>query len=281
MTDAIDAHVHVWERSTDPQAWIDPDSMGAIDRDFTVSDLGDMLRDVGVGRAVVVQSSNSAGETRRLLAADPEAVTGVVGWIDLTDDADVAISHALAGAKTRLVGIRHLAHIDPDPTWLLRPDVGTGLEALARHRLVFDLVIRWWQLPQATSIARTHPDTTFVLDHLGGPPLGTEHMAEWASQINRLGGCPNVTAKVSGLPSALGTDSWTTADLREPFDAALDAFGPARLMYGSDWPLVRLGGGPSRWHDAFDELVRPLSDEEQRLMRGECATLTYGLEESK
>jgi L-fuconolactonase len=106
-------------------------------------------------------------------------------------------------------------------------------------------------------------------------------MSEWALLLKRLGEQQNVVAKVSGLPSALGTDSWTTADLRDPFDVALDAFGPARLMYGSDWPLVRLGGGPSRWHDAFDELVQPLTDEEQRLMRGGCATRTYRLEESQ
>lgn len=277
----VDAHVHVWQRATDPQPWIDPETMPAIDRDFTFPDLGDMLRDVGVTRAVVVQSSHSAGETRRLLSAESVVVAGVVGWIDLTGDVDVAISQLRADAAARLVGIRHLAHIDPDPTWLLRPEVGVGLDALARHDLAFDLVIRWWQLPQAVSVARAHPHTAFVLDHLGGPPLGTEHMAEWARQLGGLAQQPNVTAKISGLASALGTTTWTTDDLRAPFDAALDAFGAARLMYGSDWPLVHLGGGPSRWREAFDELVQPLTAQEQRLIHSECATLTYRLEGSQ
>lgn len=255
--------------------------MAGIDRDFTVADMAAMLRDVDVTRAVVVQSSHSAGETQRLLAADPSIVAGVVGWIDLTGDADAAIATARAGAVSRLVGIRHLAHIDQDPTWLLRADVGEALDALARHRLAFDLVIRWWQLPQATSIARNHPDTTFVLDHLGGPPLDTEHMTEWAHLLERLAQQSNVTAKVSGLPSALGRDDWTIDDFREAFDAALGAFGPARLMYGSDWPLIHLGGGPSRWRRAFDTLVQPLTREEQRLIRGGCATRAYGLEDTE
>jgi L-fuconolactonase len=262
----IDAHVHLWHRATDPQPWIDPGTMGAIDRDFGSDDLARMLADTGVDTAVVVQTVNDLGETQRLLSRSEP----VVGWIDLT--ADAAAQLEKLGADGRLVGIRHLVHVDPDPQWLGRPDVGASFDTLAEHGLGFDLVVRWWQLDLAASVAAARPGTRFVLDHLGGIAECDDDEG-WERGLRTLAALPNVAAKISGL-AALVPD----ADrLRRVADVALDAFGPHRLMYGSDWPLALLGAGPVAWRAAVDALVADLSTDERRAIDGGTAAAWYGL----
>ncbi|TFV31542.1 hypothetical protein E4K10_04805 [Streptomyces sp. T1317-0309] len=142
-----------------------------------------------------------------------------------------------------VVGVRHLAHIDPDPQWMMREEVGAGLTVLEREGLCFDLVVREWQLPQATRLAARHGGLRFVLDHLGGPPEPGQDRSMWASRLRDLARQPNVVAKVSGLTSGLAPGSWRAADLAAPVTIALGSFGPGRLLYGSDWPLAELGGG--------------------------------------
>ena len=156
MTARIDAHVHLWNRRTDPQEWIDPVAMAVIDRDFGDDDLRAVLASTGTDRAVLVQASNSLEESERLSQADPAVVAGLVAWVDLTGDVPAQLDRVRAG-RVPVVGVRHLAHIDPDPEWLLRPDVARGLSALGREGLAFDLVVRDWQLPQA-AVARQGSD---------------------------------------------------------------------------------------------------------------------------
>lgn len=280
MTAVLDAHVHIWDRATDPQAWIDPTSMGVIDRDFSVADMATMLDASGAPCGIMVQSSNSAPETRRLLATTSPRVAGVVGWVDLGGDVAGQLSAIPAADSARLVGIRHLVHIDPDTAWLLRADVGRGLAALGAHRLVFDLVVRASQLGQVDTVVGRHPDTTFVIDHLGAPPIGSDDLPTWASQLRAVARHPNVAIKVSGLPSAYGSDAWEPVTFRDVFDVALNAFGPHRMMYGSDWPLVELGGGAGRWADCVRTLTAELSTQELSSIWHGCATRTYNLEEA-
>ncbi|GAA0241463.1 amidohydrolase family protein [Cryptosporangium japonicum] len=267
MTGRIDAHVHLWRRATDPQPWIDPVTMAVIDRDFAADDLARMLAATGVDTAVVVQSVNDLGETQRLLGGP----SPVVGWIDLT--ADVAAQLEKLGTEGRLVGVRHLVHVDSDPRWLGRPDVGASLDTLAAHGLGFDLVVRWWQLELAAGVAAARPGTRFVLDHLGGVAECDDDDG-WERGLRALAALPNVAAKISGL-AALVPD---TARLRRVTEVALDAFGPHRLMYGSDWPLALLGVGPVAWRAAVDELTGDLSADERRAVDGGTAAAWYGLE---
>lgn len=272
MTGVIDAHVHLWNRATDPQPWIDPASMAAIDRDFTAGDLERMLAETGAGAAVVVQATNSLAETRRLLAGAGPGAAGVVGWIDLTGDAGVQLASIGADGSRRLVGIRHLVHVDPDPGWLGRPEVGAALDVLGTRGLRFDLVLRSWQLPLAGAVADAHPATRFVLDHLGGVVETTDD-AGWESGLRSLARRPNVYAKISGL-TALVADP---VRLRRVTGVAIEAFGPDRLMYGSDWPLVRLASGPAAWRAAVDELIGDLNAGERHAILSRTAADCYGL----
>ena len=275
MSLTLDAHVHVWNRKTDPQPWIDPATMGAIDRDFSMADVGSMLDTVALDRAIVVQSSNSAPETERLLTGATDRIAGVVGWLDLTQDVPRQLDGLEPAVRQRLVGVRHLVHIDPDPEWLARPDVARGLAALGTEGLTFDVVARWWQLPLVARVAADLPDVTFVLDHLGGPPLGTGDMSAWEAGLLALARRDNVFAKLSGVAGELGSAAWHSAECLPAIEAAFDAFGPGRLAYGSDWPMVELVGGAPKWHAATRAWVASLAPTERDAVFGATAARIY------
>ncbi|MFD1276166.1 amidohydrolase family protein [Streptomyces kaempferi] len=180
-------------------------------------------------------------------------------------------------AAVPVIGVRHLAHIDPDPQWMMREEIGAGLTVLEREGLCFDLVVRTWQLPQATRLAARHGGLRFVLDHLGGPPEPGQDRSTWASRLRELARQPNVVAKVSGLTSGLAPGSWRTADLASPVTIALGSFGPERLLYGSDWPLAELGGGAQPWKSALEALLDGLSASERARVFGGNAADVYSL----
>lgn len=275
MSPTLDAHVHVWSRKTDPQPWIDPATMGPIDRDFSMADAERMLDSVALDRAIVVQSSNSASETRRLLEGATERIAGVVGWVDLTADVSRQLDDLEPVARERLVGIRHLVHIDPDPEWLARPEIARGLSELGKQGLTFDVVARWWQLPLVATVASGLPGVTFVLDHLGGPPVGTADMEAWEKALGALARRDNVVAKLSGVAGEIGSPDWTPEQCTPAIEAAFKTFGPRRLMYGSDWPMVELVGGPAKWHAATQAWVAVLAPVERGAVFGATAAATY------
>ncbi|WP_172592029.1 amidohydrolase family protein [Subtercola boreus] len=251
----IDTHAHLWRRSRTPQPWIDPASMAVIDRDFWFEDLALMQRQSGIDGAVLVQSVNDTQESVDLLSlVDGRAVLGVIGWIDLEQDvaAQLAALREQPGGH-RLLGIRHLAHLDLDPEWLLRPTV--DLAALGDAGLPFDLVVRADQLGIAEHAVAAHPRTRFVLDHLGNPPLTSGDLAGWRHDLGSLARHENVVVKLSGLTLQTDWSNWSVDDLREPVDVALDHFGPSRVMFGSDWPLVTLASDAPSWVDIVRELV--------------------------
>ncbi len=280
----IDTHVHLWDRSLVPQTWIDPHSMSAIDRDFSGDHLSEQLREAGISRAVVVQSDRTLIENDYLFdeAQRTPELTGVVGWVDLRGGAvGVRIQlDALSGheGSSKLVGIRHPVHIDEDERWLSRDDVADGLAELGARSLAFDLVIRPWQLEQAARLAARVPGTSFVLDHLGKPPLSTGELNAWSAGLRQLAALPNVAAKVSGLTIEDDWGDWSQEALERAIDPALELFGPSRLMFGSDWPLVRLTrGGYRGWIDAYRSATSALSADEQRQIDAGTAERVYGM----
>lgn len=277
MTARIDAHVHLWDRALDPQDWIDPITMAAIDRDFGTAELATMLSSTDMDSAIVVQASNSLEESLRLVRSDRRVVAGVVVWVDLQGNVTDQLDRVGRTANVPIVGVRHLVHIDPDPEWLLRPEVGAGLAALEEADLAFDLVVRDWQLRQAAAVAGRHPGLRFVLDHLGGPLADDADPARWEDGLRTLAALPNTSAKLSGLTSGLAPGAWTAADLRPVVTTAFDAFGAGRLLYGSDWPLAELGGGAPAWRHAVDELLTDLSPGDRSAVLGGTAVSVYSL----
>ncbi|MEU9996158.1 amidohydrolase family protein [Streptomyces sp. NPDC050848] len=277
----VDAHHHVWDLSVRNQDWIVGEELASLRRDFTLADLEPEARAAGVTATVLVQTVTVAEETPELLAlasAGP-LVAGVVGWTDLTapDVADeLARLRELPGGD-RLVGIRHQVQSEPDPLWLLRPDVLRGLRAVADAGLAYDLVVLPHQLPAAASAAFLLPQLTFVLDHLGKPPIATQERETWARDLRLLAELPHTVAKLSGLATEARWDSWTVDDLRPYTDTALEAFGPDRLMFGSDWPVCRLAVSYGQVVDTARELTTGLSATEQSSIFAGTATRAYGL----
>ncbi|MEV1076273.1 amidohydrolase family protein [Micromonospora parva] len=280
----VDAHHHLWVRARHPQSWIDPVTMAAIDADFEPADLAPLARAAGVTATVVVQSIPSVAETVDLLgiAAEDTVIRGVVGWVDLTADDVAEHLDRLRSARggERLVGIRHLVQSETDPAYLDRPDVRRGIAAVGAAGLVFDLLVRQHQLPMAVRLTRDLPEVSFVLDHLGKPALGRPEMAQWSRDLRSLAASPNTTAKLSGLVTEVPGSAWTPGDLRPAVEDALDAFGPDRLMFGSDWPVCLLASSYQRWVDTVAELLDGQDAADRASIWGATARRAYGLETS-
>jgi L-fuconolactonase len=280
----IDSHQHFWDLSAHDQPWLASDPVLApLLRNFTLADLAPLVAAEGVTASVVVQTVTEPGETPELLAlaAGPGLVAGVVGWADLTapDVADVLARLRELPGGDHLSGIRHPVLIEPDSDWLARPDVLRGLAAVARAGLAYDVVGEPRHLPAAVTAARQVPELRFVLDHLGNPDMSPEPSEPWASAFTQFAALENTTAKLSGVlgvPPPPGAAS-TLAHLRPYYDFALQAFGPSRLMFGSDWPPCTLDATYAQVCAAARALTADLSEPEQRAIFSETARRTYGL----
>ncbi|GAA4942072.1 amidohydrolase family protein [Actinoplanes utahensis] len=233
----VDAHQHFW---TADCPWLAEPGLEPLRRDFTVEDLRPHLAAAGVHRTVLVEAGRcDLAETIAFLAlaaATPE-IAAVVGWASLSDP-DLATT--LAGLRrqpggTLLAGIRDQVQAGPDDL-LDQPGVRSGLSTVAAAGLVNELVVRAAQLPSAARAAAALPEATFVLDHLGKPPIASGDTKRWRDLIAPVAELPNVTAKLSGLVTEAGP-GWSAADLRPYVETALELFGPDRLIFGSDWPV--------------------------------------------
>ncbi|MFD4508494.1 amidohydrolase family protein [Streptomyces sp. NPDC058457] len=257
----IDAHHHVWDLSVRDQDWIAGPELQPLRRNFTVEDLEPQAAAAGVTRTVLVQTVTVPEETPEflVLADTHDLVAGVVGWTDLTrpDVAEELARLSELPGGSYLKGIRHQVQGEPDPEWLLRPDVGRGLTALADAGLVYDLIVQPHQLPAAVKAAETHPGLTFVLDHLGKPPIAAGAREPWGSAVRALAALPNTVCKLSGMVTEADPAAWTVDDLRPYAETVLDAFGPDRLMFGSDWPVCVLAGTYGEVFDAATRLITP------------------------
>jgi L-fuconolactonase len=275
----IDAHHHIW---TADYAWLAAPGLAPIRRDYTVDDLLAAIDAAGVDRTILVEAGREdAGETREFLAtaARTPRIAAVVGWVDPFDPrlAETIAGHRAAGGGGKLAGVRSQIQGDPDPDVLARPDLHEGLAVIADAGLVFDLVIRADQLPGAVVAAKALPQLRFVLDHLAKPPIRGGDLGAWPDDLRRLADHPNVVAKLSGLVTEAEWTAWTPADLAPVAGQALAVFGAERLLWGSDWPVVELAGGYSRWLDTARSLV---PEGVHPAVFGGNAARTYGLDES-
>ena len=277
----VDAHHHLWDLGVRDQDWITGPALAPLRRDFLLGDYQPVAEAHGVAASVVVQTVTMPGETAELIAlADAsDLIAGVVGWTDLTspDVADriAALKERPGGGK--LVGLRHQVQSEPDPDWLTRPGVLRGLTAVAQAGLVYDLVITAGQLGQATRAAAAVPGLRFVLDHLGKPPIVAGRTEPWARDLRGLAALPNTSAKRSGLVTEADWRQWKVADLRPYAEVALDAFGPARMMFGSDWPVCTLAASYPEVLAATRDLTAGLIPAEREAVFAGTAISVYGL----
>jgi L-fuconolactonase len=280
MTRVIDAHQHFWERGRFKDAWLDLPEHAPISGSFGPADLAPLLREAGVDGSVFVQTQHDLEENRwALTLADANPwILGVVGWVDL---ASPKVEDQLREfrAHKKFVGVRHLVQDEPDDGFILRDDVGRGLRVLERLGVPYDLLFLAKHLKHAAVLARRFPGLRMAIDHLSKPRIRDGGLAGWREELKAAAGFPNVYCKLSGMATEADRAAWTPKDL-EPFvDVALEAFGPARLMYGSDWPVCLLAAPYARVKSTLDGLIARLSPAERTKILGGSAERFYALPE--
>ena len=267
----VDAHHHFWNPARIAQPWM-TDEHAAIDRPFEPADLAPLLEENGIGATVLVQSASADEDTDYMfdLVAEAPWVGAVTAWCRL-DDVEAARQRLdeLAG-QSKLRAIRHLIHQEADPHWLLRDGVQPALRLLEERGLLLELpAVFPDHLCDVPELARRYPALTLVVDHLAKPPLGTDEMPAWRAQIARAAEFPNVAAKVSGLSTIVRRPDWRAADIESAVQTAVGAFGPERLLFGSDWPVALLNG-------TYDHVVRETAAAIRRTAGGDADAILGG-----
>jgi L-fuconolactonase len=270
----IDAHQHFWELARGDYGWLTP-ALGSIHRDFGPGDLQPHLRRHRIDATILVQAAPTVSETTYLLAlaAATPFVAGVVGWVDLAAT-DAAARIGRLAEDPSLVGVRPMVQDIQDDDWLLQDELSDGFAALARHGLVFDALVLPRHLPRLTEVVDRHPDLIFVIDHLAKPPVAEGTLAPWDADIAGLAQRPNVVCKLSGLITEAGPE-WSCDELRPYAAHVLDRFGPGRVLWGSDWPVVNLRGGYADWWQATEALLGSLPPEDKEAILGGNAQRVY------
>ncbi|MBB6627710.1 amidohydrolase family protein [Nocardioides sp. KIGAM211] len=269
----IDAHQHVWDLERAPYPWLG-EHVPQWNRTFTFEELAPQLARAGVGATVMVQSADNDADTdlMRAVADEHPEVVGIVVYVPLERPDEAAARLAALRADPRVVGVRNLIHDLPDPDWILRPEVDEGLGVLAAAGVTFDYVaVLPRHLEHVPTLCERHPDLRIVIDHLAKPPVGAsaDDREPWWSLVAAAAESPQVVAKVSGLYPGDAMDTWTPDGVRPFVERALELFGPARLMYGGDWPISVAAGGYDRVFaglmEVLDGLGLDAADREQVL----------------
>jgi L-fuconolactonase len=274
----IDAHQHYWDPARGDYDWLTPD-LAALYRVFGPADLAPLRARAGVERTVVVQAAPSVDETRYLLrlAAGEASIAGVVGWVPMLAGGAPALIETLA-CDPKFKGIRPMLQDLPDDDWIANPALAPAVEALVAHDLAFDALIFTRHVPALECFAQRFPALRIVIDHGAKPPIrdaGSGWRA-WADGIERLARLPQVHCKLSGLATE-AAEGWTEATLEPYVEHLLNTFGPQRLMWGSDWPVLNLNGDYLLWHSVASALLAGLGDAARDAVFGANAAAFYRL----
>ena len=273
----IDSHHHFWNYSASEYAWIDA-QMEVLQRDFRPEHLRLEIERAGIAGVVSVQARQTIEETDWLLgvAEQHDWIRGVVGWLPL---ASPELDQALERRQhcQALKGVRHVVQSEPDEEFILGADFNRGLALLPQFDLVYDILIFARQLGPAIRCVDRHPNLRFVLDHIAKPTIDAEFDDRWGIHIRELAKRDNVTCKFSGVVTEVRDPAWSLTTVKPYWDAALEAFGPQRLMFGSDWPVSLLRCSYMDWVSTVEKLAAQLSDDERTALWGGTATRVYQL----
>lgn len=274
----LDTHHHFWHYTPEEYAWIGPE-MSALRRDFLPADLLREIRSAGVDGVISVQSRQSEGETNWLLdlARQHDFIRGVVGWAPLVSPNVGELLSQWARNHPKLVAVRHVVQDEPDDDFILRPDFNRGVSLLKDFNLRYDILIFERHLPQTIKFVDRHPDQVFILDHIAKPRIRAGEIEPWRTNLRKLAERENVYCKVSGMVTEADWRTWTPDSLRPYFDAALEAFGPSRLMFGSDWPVCLAACTYGQWVETVQQWSAELTPPEKDRLFSGTAAAAYGL----
>jgi L-fuconolactonase len=276
----IDAHHHFWNYTAAEYGWID-DSMAALRRDFLPTDLRSTLSAAGVDAAITVQARQSLEETQWLLgmAGQNHFLAGVVGWVPLVEPGVGALLECFT-PHSKLKGIRHIVQAEADDRFLLRDDFNRGIREVTARKLVYDILIYERHLPVAIEFVDRHPRQRFVLDHIAKPRIRDSALEPWSTNLRELARRENVFCKLSGVATEADFPRLTPANRSQllPYmEIALEAFGPQRIMFGSDWPVCLAAMPYADWLGMVRDSIAGLSESEREWVLGKTAQHAYAL----
>jgi len=274
----IDSHHHFWKYSVNEYGWID-DDMKSIRKDFLPEDLEREIRGAGIDAVVSVQARQTVSETEWLLGFSEEHafIKGLVGWVPLSSP-NVKQHLSRFSSFPKLKSVRHVVQGESDDDFILGNDFNRGIKVLKEFGLAYDILILEKHLPQTIRFVDMHPDQVFILDHIAKPRIKENIIEPWRKNIRSLAQRRNVYCKVSGMVTEADYGKWTEEQLRPYFETVLEAFGPERLMFGSDWPVCTVACEYRRWGAIVHKFISGLSVSEQDAIFGGNAVKAYDLE---
>ena len=272
----IDAHQHFWDLQRFDYPWLQAEALKPIRQTYLPVDLRPHLDQCGIDYSIFVQTRHALDETRWVLelCAEYPFLAGVVGWVDLqspecADQLDELQTHP------HFLGVRHVIQDEPDDNFATHPATLRGLKLLEQRGVPFDLLFFVKHLPHAVTIAEACPELTLVLDHLSKPRIQAQSLTDWEANFRAAARYPNMNCKLSGLVTEANWEHWSVADFRPYLEIALEAFGPSRLMFGSDWPVCELAASYTEVFGLLTEFIACLSADEQAAILGGTAARVY------
>jgi len=272
----IDSHVHFWRYDRSRDGWI-TDAMAVLQRDFLPADLEPLLPLHGIDGVIAVQASQNEAETHFLcdLAAAHPFILGVVGWVDL-QGRDLEARLERFASRPIIKGWRHIVQSEPKG-FLRRADFREGIKTIGRHGYTYDLLLYPHQLEEAGEFVDALGDQKLIIDHCAKPEIRRDLRQPWEKWMRRLARHPGVYCKLSGLLTEAAWGTWEADDFRPYLEVVFEAFGPDRLVFGSDWPVVWLNGDYGRWKSLIDASLEPFGTEERQAVFGSNAARFYGV----
>lgn len=277
----IDSHQHFWRYDPAQHVWM-TDQMDSLRRDFLPEELQPLLRVVGFDGTIAVQARQMPEETEWLLQLSDQHpfIRGVVGWVNLRSP-QVGAQLQKYGGHSKLRGVRHVLHDEPDDNFMLAPEFIRGISRLKEFNLTYDLLLFPRHLPVAVKLVEAFPDQPFVLDHIAKPSIRDRQVSPWKENLEVLAALPNVFCKLSGMVTETHWGRWCPEDFQRYLDIVVAAFGTERVMIGSDWPVCTLSG-------SYADVMRIVTDYTQQfsaeardaVLGGNCARV-YGIHETK
>ena len=273
----IDSHHHFWKYDPVTYSWMN-EKMGVLKKDYQPEDLKAEINSSNIDGVISVQADQSMRETDDLLkhANEHSFIQGVVGWFPLAEPELEGLLERYA-SNPWLKGVRHVVQDEPDDRFILGNAFNAGIRRLKPHNLVYDILIYERQLGVSIEFVDRHPGQVFVLDHVAKPRIGDQVIEPWKTQMFDMAKRENVYCKLSGMATEADWQSWTKEDLWPYIEIALEAFGPARMMLGSDWPVARLAVEYGDWINLCRESISSLSETERALVEGGVAAQAYDL----
>ena len=277
----IDAHHHLWQRSRGDYDWLDartnPD-LAPIERDYLLEDYRPIAAAHAISGSVVVQAAQTEAETRWLLARAHESahlIRGVVGWIDMAAP-DAAEKLGRLARDQLLRSIRPMLQDIPDVDWVLQPRLDPAFRVLIDLDLSFDILIRPQHLASSLALLTRYPDLRAIVDHCAKPDIARRMWQPWADGIRKIAMETNAWCKLSGLATE-ASPGWKADDLRPYVDHVIECFGPQRIVWGSDWPVMTLNADYGAWLNATRQLMSRLSPTDQAAIMARNAVRFYRL----